>query len=340
MKLSIGITLMLLLSGLTLSAQQRDIKGERLLLDNNILSGGKTIILKTPTGAAFTGNSYTLTLPVGLPDSAVGALTLTNGTGIQSFLNKGTEGSFLAIVGGTPAWVDTGSAALPFWRVGGNSNPSSTFIGNNSATGNLDIRAGNATRININGTSGLTSINNGLSVAGAAAADNRTTIGNATNAGSVILSDGSNSTATINTSALAANHTYTFPNVGTADSVVTIAAASGQGNANQVLASRGTGLPGQWVDALTSANVLTGTIAIAAASFTTTITVPGTFNVLAAGANGTRITLTYEDSGGAPAGSGAVYVTGRTTGLGGSFTVTNTGGFPAGSYLHYTIINP
>jgi hypothetical protein len=44
------------------------------------------------------------------------------------------------------------------WLVGGNSNPSSTVIGNDMAAGNLDVHAGGATRIHIDGTSGYVGI--------------------------------------------------------------------------------------------------------------------------------------------------------------------------------------
>ncbi|MBK9247461.1 MAG: tail fiber domain-containing protein [Ignavibacteria bacterium] len=72
-------------------------------------------------------------------------------------VDGGTAGQVLSTSGGaTPllSWVPAATGLSEDWKVGGNSTPTSTVIGNDAALGDLDVHAGAMTRILINGTSG------------------------------------------------------------------------------------------------------------------------------------------------------------------------------------------
>jgi hypothetical protein len=107
----------------------------------------------------------------------------------------GTDSTFLGIIGGAPTWVDIrdiiGDKA---WLVGGNPNPKSTIIGNLATTGlvDLDIRAGNATLIGLNGTNGSISLRGPVDLAGTTLTLSMN--GNPGNVGDVLLSQGAGQT--------------------------------------------------------------------------------------------------------------------------------------------------
>ncbi len=85
-------------------------------------------------------------------------IQLDNGLGQYSIIvGASTGGTFTLPNGGGTFLTSTGGSS-PAWLVGGNTSPSSTFVGNNTALGNLDLRAGNATLLSLNGTSGAVTI--------------------------------------------------------------------------------------------------------------------------------------------------------------------------------------
>ncbi len=117
---------------------------------------------------AFTGQT-TFTL---LPDMPLApGYLLVGGTGGRAVpLAPGNDGFVLAVVGGRPAWLDPVSTInQTAWVIGGNPNPANTILGNTSTTGvvDLDIRAGNATLLHLDGTTSSIDVRGPLNMSGA-----------------------------------------------------------------------------------------------------------------------------------------------------------------------------
>jgi len=95
---------------------------------------------------------------------------LVGGTGGRAEqLAPGNEGYVMGIVAGRPAWLDPVSTInQTAWVVGGNPNPANTILGNTSTTGvvDLDIRAGNATLLHLDGTTGSIDVRGPLNLSG------------------------------------------------------------------------------------------------------------------------------------------------------------------------------
>lgn len=258
--------------------------------------------------------------PVNLNGVAV-PLTMNGNAGLnnQVLVSRGP--------GLTPEWSDIGSLANA-WTLGGNSAPSSTLLGNNAVNGDLDLRAGNATRVNIDGATGLTTVNNGLAVTGPAPADNVVTVGSTTTGGAVAINDGSGQVATVSPANLQANHTYLLPDLGAAPATASIPAVDGTGNTGQALISRGAGLPAEW--RTVAALGLTAGIADPTDGSLTVVVNPG---VALTPTSVIQITHISNIGGGA-------YVSTITTGLAGasSFTVTMPGPAGATERIHWTVI--
>lgn len=132
-----------------------------------------------------------------LPDMplAPGHLLVGNNAGRAAQMAPGNEGYVMGIVAGRPAWVDPVSTInQTAWTVGGNPNPASTILGNTSTTGivDLDIRAGNATLLHLDGTAGSIDVRGPLNLSGTT-----TPIllnGNPGQAGNVLVSAGPGNT--------------------------------------------------------------------------------------------------------------------------------------------------
>lgn len=87
------------------------------------------------------------------------SLQVDDGLGAYSIIDApSVGGTFTLPNGGGMLLTSNGGTTSPAWLVGGNTSPSSTLLGNNTALGNLDLRAGNATRLSLNGTSGAVTI--------------------------------------------------------------------------------------------------------------------------------------------------------------------------------------
>lgn len=255
----IAIAVVALVSSFDASAQ-RAIRGTNLILDDNGVGPTfNTITLNPPAVGVLTAN-YTLTLPTGVPGAGNTGLLLSNATGGLSFLNSATadNGANLQVVAGVPAWV-LPTADLTRWSTTGNNGltaGTNNFMGTLDATTVNFITGGTANvRMTIDGTTGLLTVNNGLLVAGAVPASNTLTLGNAANPGILTISDGSANTGVISTSALAANHTFTLPNIGGADASAQITTATSQGTAGQVLVSAGPNAPAVWTTSAASSMV-------------------------------------------------------------------------------------
>ncbi len=142
---------------------------------------------------AFTGQT-TFTL---LPDMPLApGYLLVGGTGGRAVpLAPGNDGFVLGVVGGRPAWLDPVSTInQTAWVIGGNPNPANTILGNTSTTGvvDLDIRAGNATLLHLDGTTGSIDVRGPLNISGTT-----TPIllnGNPGQAGNVLVSAGPGNT--------------------------------------------------------------------------------------------------------------------------------------------------
>lgn len=142
---------------------------------------------------AFTGQT-TFTL---LPDMPLApGYLLVGGTGGRAVpLAPGNDGFVMAVVGGRPAWLDPVSTInQTAWVIGGNPNPANTILGNTSTTGvvDLDIRAGNATLLHLDGTTGSIDVRGPLNMSGVT-----TPIllnGNPGQAGNVLVSAGPGNT--------------------------------------------------------------------------------------------------------------------------------------------------
>lgn len=87
------------------------------------------------------------------------SVQVDDGLGAYSYINApSVGGTFTLPNGGGMLLTSNGGTSSPAWLVGGNTTPSSTLIGNNTALGDLDLRAGNATRLSLNGTTGAVTI--------------------------------------------------------------------------------------------------------------------------------------------------------------------------------------
>jgi hypothetical protein len=119
--------------------------------------------------------------------------------------------------------ITTGNA------LGATSNSGNISVDTGTATGttgSISLGSANASALTL-GRSGLTTVNGGnLTIQGGTA-----TLGNAGQAGSLVVSDGSSNTATIQVSALAGNYTYTIPTTTANDTfcLVGLANCSGGG---------------------------------------------------------------------------------------------------------------
>jgi hypothetical protein len=116
---------------------------------------------------AFTGQTTFALLP-DMP-LAPGHLLVGNNASRAVPLAPGTDGFVLGIQGGRPAWLDPVSTInQTAWVIGGNPNPANTILGNTSTTGvvDLDIRAGNATLLHLDGTTGSIDVRGPLNLSG------------------------------------------------------------------------------------------------------------------------------------------------------------------------------
>lgn len=107
----------------------------------------------------------------------------------------GTNGTVLTITAGVPTWTNLNQTIDDrAWIIGGNSNPSSTILGNTATTGimDLDVRAGNATLIHLDGTNGAIDLRGPVNLAGPSIEFRMN--GNAGTAGSVMVSQGGGAT--------------------------------------------------------------------------------------------------------------------------------------------------
>lgn len=107
----------------------------------------------------------------------------------------GANGTVLTITNGSPSWVSLNNTIdTRAWIIGGNSNPSSSIIGNTSTTGimDLDVRAGNSTLIHLNGTNGSVDFRGPVNIDGPSF--DLKLNGSAGTSGSVMVSQGSGNT--------------------------------------------------------------------------------------------------------------------------------------------------
>jgi len=163
-----------------------------------------TIRNGTPTWADTLTNTYINNLTTTGVTTIAGTIDmplkqnyffLGNAQNRASEFAPGTNGTVLTIVAGVPSWTNLNQTIDDrAWIIGGNSNPSSTILGNTATTGikDLDIRAGNATLIHLDGTNGAVDVRGPLNLAGSTFELRMN--GNAGTLGSVMVSQGGGAT--------------------------------------------------------------------------------------------------------------------------------------------------
>lgn len=120
---------------------------------------------------------------------------LGNAQNRASEFAPGTNGTVLSITAGVPTWTNLNQTIDDrAWIIGGNSNPTSSILGNTSTIGmkDLDIRAGNETLIHLDGTNGAIDLRGPVNIAGPAFELRMN--GNAGTLGSVMVSQGGGAT--------------------------------------------------------------------------------------------------------------------------------------------------
>lgn len=181
-----------------LAAVDASITGTLTLTGSLVTSSPTTNLqfqgLLTSSGQALFSDTTTFNILPKMPLQRNWML-VGNANNLAAPFAPGTDSTVLGIAGGAPTWLDLGAIiADKTWLVGGNPNPKSTVIGNLSTTGlsDLDIRAGNATLINLNGTVGSINLRGPINIDGANLTLSMN--GNAGNVGDLLLSQGAGQT--------------------------------------------------------------------------------------------------------------------------------------------------
>jgi hypothetical protein len=179
------------------ASAQRAVRGSSLILDDNGTTAGANnrITISTPSDANLTTN-YSLILPA-TPPAAGFSLMVTDAAGQMTFLNSGApQAGYTLVAGadGAPTWTaPTANAFL--WSTAGNNglNAANNFLGtlDNQSVRFITNGTGNV-RMEIDGTSGLVTVNNGLNLAGANAPLQLN--GDAGTLGGVMISGGNGAT--------------------------------------------------------------------------------------------------------------------------------------------------
>jgi len=206
-------------------------------------------------------------------------------------LGTDTTGNYVATIGtltGLTTSGNTGEGSTPTLSVAYGSTTNTAVQGNTSltVTAGTNLTGGGAITLGAGGTVTLNvasspTFSGTLTVQGATAS-----IGTTTQAGSVVLSDGSSNTGTVQTASLAQNTTFTLPDPGSSSATICLSTGNCAGSGGGVTTTGGT---------TNRLSKFSGAQAIADSSISdngTTVTINGSVNVVVQGGTSTLGTTT------------------------------------------------